>query len=73
MANSHDAYYAAKERIVAELTKRGATSPETAVKGHELGIMSDDDAYMVASRGAEVKHRAGVGYWLGRTRNNGRA
>lgn len=72
-ANPHAAYYAAKARVVEALTELGATSPETAVIGAKLGIMLDDDAYMVAARGAEVRHRAGVGYWVGRTRNNGRA
>ncbi|AEL98526.1 hypothetical protein CL64_gp54 [Mycobacterium phage Liefie] len=71
--NPHNAYYAAKTRVVEALTELGATSPETAVIGAKLGIQLDDDAAMVAAAGAEVRYRAGVGYWLGRTRNNGRA
>ncbi|MCV7226076.1 hypothetical protein [Mycolicibacterium komossense] len=71
--NPHDAYYAAKARVIEALTAHGATSLETAVQGFTLGDELDEAAYMVAARGAEVKYRPGVGYWIGRTRNNGRA
>lgn len=69
----HADYYAKKARVVARLTELGATSPETAVIGATLGITLDDDAYDVAARGAEVRHRASAGYYLAPVRNNGRS
>lgn len=73
----HAAYYAAKGRVLDALSALGAKSRDTAVDGPELcdhgGESLLADAQAVSATGAEVKYRLGYGYWLGGTRNNGRA
>lgn len=77
MANSHDAYYAAKARVLDALADLHATSIESAATDADLiaagGASLAADAALVAARGVEVKYRHIAGYWIGRTRNNGRA
>lgn len=73
----HAAYYAAKARVLAALQQLGAESRETAASGLTLcdhgGESLLADADRCVATGAEVKYKLGYGYWLGRTRNNGRS
>ncbi len=75
--NPHADFYAAKSRVLDALADLHATSIETAATDADLiaagGGSLAADAANIAARGAEVKYRSGAGYWLGRTRNNGRA
>ncbi|AYR01165.1 hypothetical protein SEA_LEMOND_100 [Mycobacterium phage LeMond] len=70
-------YYATKDRVMAALAQIGATTRESAATERDLVAAGGEalaaDAYMVASRGAEVKYSRADGYWLGRVRNNGRS
>ena len=77
MSNTHADYWTAKDRVLDALADIGAASIDSAATEADLiaagGESLAADAARVAACGAEVKYRSGVGYWLGRTRNNGRA
>ncbi|MEE3755215.1 hypothetical protein [Mycobacterium intracellulare] len=77
MTNYHAEYSAKKKRVMEMLAEAGATSRDCAIAEADLtarfGEPATREAFDVAACGGEVKYSRAAGYWVGRTRNNGRS